>query len=81
MTPTNEMFELSLGYDMGVGGDGGAGGGGGIDYGYNGYNEMGFGCGGVGDLGLEMGYVMPSQELGLDAMWNNVVVGRQAQQA
>jgi hypothetical protein len=79
MTPTNEMFELSLGYEMGI--DMNCGGGG--DYAYAGYNDMGFG---VGDLGLEMGYGMPAaaaasshgNEMGMDAMWN---VGRQAQQA
>jgi hypothetical protein len=74
MTPTNEMFELSLGYDMGLGG---------VDYAYNGYNnnnnDMGFGG---GDLGLEMGgYAAAPQEMamgmGMDAMWN-VVVGQQA---
>ena len=76
MTPTNEMFELSLGYEMGMDLNGGGGG----DYAYTGYNDMGFG---VGDLGLEMGYVMPAgapqgNEMGMDAMWN---VGPQAQQA
>ena len=77
MTPTNEMFELSLGYEMGMDMNGA----GAADYTYGGYNDMGFG---VGDLGLEMGYVMPAaaapqgNEMGMDAMWN---VGPQAQQA
>ena len=66
VTPTNEMFELSLGYEMSMNMNGGGG-----DYAYAGYNEMGFG---VGDLGLEMGYVMPAapqgNEMGMDAMWN-----------
>ena len=68
VTPTNEMFELSLGYDMGMdmNGCGGAvvtGGVGGVEYGYTGYGDLGYGGGGGGGemglgLGLEMGYAM-----------------------
>jgi hypothetical protein len=75
VTPTNEMFELSLGYEMGMDMNGGTGGGGGVDYAYAGYNDMGFG---VGDLGMEMGYVMSAPQGNEMGMWN--VVG-QAQQA
>ena len=60
-TPTNEMFELSLGYEMGMDLNGGAGE---VGYAYYGYTgEMG--QGGVGDhlpVGLELGYVMPTQQ-------------------
>ena len=71
VTPTNEMFELSLGYEMGMDLNGGGGGG----YAYTGYNDMGFG---VGDMGLEMGYGMNAQQGNEMGMWN--VVG-QVQQA
>ena len=82
VTPTNEMFELSLGYEMGMDIHAVSG----VDYGYTGYGDLGYGV--VGDLGgLEMGYGMGvngqqgqhgqgQSELG---MWN--VVGGQAQQA
>ena len=69
------MFELNLGYELGMDMNSGGGSGGmGVDYSYAGYNDMGFG---VGDLGMEMGgYAMPApqgNEMGMnvvDAMWN-----------
>ena len=80
ITPTNAMFELNLGYELGMDMSGGGSGGGmGVDYSYAGYNDMGFG---VGDLGMEMGgYVMPvpqGNDMGMGAMWN---VDGAAQQA
>jgi len=74
-TPTNEMFGLSLGFEMGMDMNGGGTGGVGVDYSYAGYNDMGYG---VGDLGMEMGYVMSAPQGNEMGMWN--VVG-QAQQA
>ena len=84
MTPTNEMFELSLGYEMGMDIHAVSG----VDYGYTGYGDLGYG---VGDLGgLEMGYTGMGAGVGVQqgqhgqgqselGMWS--VVGGQAQQA
>ena len=85
------MFELSLGYEMGM--DIHAVGGG-VDYGYTGYGDLGYGDLGVGvGVGLEMGYAGMTNGVGVGVngqhgqghqqselgMWN--VVGGQAQQA
>jgi hypothetical protein len=70
MTPTNGMFDLNLGFEMGMDMNGGGGGMMGVDYTFAGYNDIGYG----GDMGMQMGYSMPAphgNEMSVvDAMWN-----------